>query len=286
MTKKILYWLDRNFITFAAANKLQNKIHSDNYAIIDDVEDQKNFFSNQSLINFKKIWHFTDFVQVKNVKPDFKLLQKLEQKYSLNFWHTAYTERLFYPKVNLYNKYNKYQILSLFQQECEFFEKVLDEIKPDYLIISVITQQHMFLIYQICKSKGIKVLTMEPMHFGGKWLITSTIDRHIDINDYEKFSPSSEKTIEEKSVMPGLTDSNSFSACVYKSVSFFTFGRGPTKLISPSKTFHSCVNSSSLYLRIKCPTEVILVSLELVESTPVLSAFIIIDLSFTIVKFF
>ena len=55
MTKKILYWLDRNFITFATANKLQNKINSDNYAIIDDVEDQKSFFSNQSLINFKKI---------------------------------------------------------------------------------------------------------------------------------------------------------------------------------------------------------------------------------------
>lgn len=194
MTKKTLYWLDRNFITFATANKLQNKINSDNYAIIDDVEDQKNFFSNQSLINFKKIWHFTDFVQVKNTEPDLKLLQKLEQKYSLNFWYIAYTERLFYPKVNLYNKYDKNQILSLFQQECEFFEKILDEIKPDYLIISVITQQHMFLMYQICKAKGIPVLTMEPMHFGGKWLITSTIDSHIDINDYEKFSSTSKKS--------------------------------------------------------------------------------------------
>ena len=195
--KKILYWLDRNFIIFATANKLQNKLDSENYAIIDNVEEQKNFFTNQSLINFNKIWHFTDFVQVKNTKPDFELLHKFEQKYSLNFWHIAYTERLFYSKINLYHKFDRSQILSLFQQECQFFEKVLDEIKPDYLIISTITQHHMFLMYQICKAKGIEVLTMEPIHLGGKWVITSTIDRHIDLDSYEKFSPSSNKSFEE-----------------------------------------------------------------------------------------
>lgn len=197
MAKKILYWLDRNFIIFAAANKLQNKIVSENYAIIDDVEDQKNFFSKQKLINFKKLWHFTDFVQVKNNEPDLKLLSKLEKKYSINFWYTAYTERLFYPKINLYNKFNRSQILYLFQQECKFFEQVLDEINPDYLIISTITQHHMFLLYQICKHKGIKVLTMEPIHIGGKWVITSTIDRHIDLEEYEKFRHTSHKSFKE-----------------------------------------------------------------------------------------
>ena len=66
MTKKILYWLDRNFIIFATANKIQEKVDVEKYAIIDDVEDQKEFYTNQSLINFKKMWHFTDFVQVKS----------------------------------------------------------------------------------------------------------------------------------------------------------------------------------------------------------------------------
>jgi len=197
MAKKILFWLDRNFIIFATANKLQNKLISENYAIVDDAENQKNFYSNQSLINFKKIWHFTDFVQVKNNKPDLELLNKFEQKYSINFWYIAYTERLFNPKINLYNNFDRSQILSLFQQECHFFEQVLDEINPDYLIISAITQHHMFLMYEICKEKGIKVLTMEPIHFGGKWVITSTIDRHINLEEYEKFEPSSNKSFDE-----------------------------------------------------------------------------------------
>ena len=197
MTKKILYWLDRNFIIFATANKIQEKVDVEKYAIIDDVEDQKEFYTNQSLINFKKMWHFTDFVQVKSTKPDIKLLKNFEQKYSINFWHTAYTERLFYSKINLYTKFDKTQILFLFQQECQFFEKVLDEIKPDCLIISTITQHHMFLLYQICKARGINILTMEPIHIGGKWVITSTVDRHIDPDEYEKFLRHSNKKFEE-----------------------------------------------------------------------------------------
>jgi hypothetical protein len=197
MTKKILYWLDRNFITFAIANKLQKKIPSESYAIIDDVEDQKSFFSHQSQVKFNKIWHFTDFVEVANTKPDLDLLCNFEAKYDIDFWITAYMERLFYSKINLYHNFSKSQILFLFQQECSFFEKILDEIKPDYLIISTITQHHMFLLYQICKSKGIQVLTMEPIHLGGKWVITSTIDRHIDLNEYEDFIPTSKKSFSE-----------------------------------------------------------------------------------------
>ena len=197
MTKKILYWLDRNFITFAVANKLQNKISSENYAIVDDVEEQRNFYSKQSLINFKKIWHFTDFVQVKDIKPDLELLKKFEKKYSLNFWHIAYTERLFYPKINIYHKFERLQILSLFEQECKFFEQILDETKPDYLIINSITQHHMYLLYHLCKAKDIKVLTMEAIHFGDQWTITSTIDRHIDFNDYENFTSNSQRSFNE-----------------------------------------------------------------------------------------
>jgi len=197
MTKKILYWLDRNFIIFAIANKLQKKTPFKSYGIFDDVEDQKHFFSHQSQIKFDKIWHFTDFVKVTDNKPDLDLLQDFETKYNLNFWHIAFTERLFYPKINLYHKFSQSEILSLFQQECSFFEKILDEIKPDYLIINTITQHHMYLLYQICKSKKIQVFTMEPIHLGGKWTITSTIDRHIDLQEYENFVPTSQKNFSE-----------------------------------------------------------------------------------------
>lgn len=197
MNKKILYWLDRNFIIFAIANKLQHQILHESFAIVDDVEDQKSFFSNQSSIKFDKIWYFTDSVKVINSKPNFDLLRDFEKKYAINFWYTAYTERLFNSKINPYHNFTQSEILSLFEQECLFFENVLDEIKPDYLIINTITQHHMFLLYQICKSKGIEVLTMEPIHLGGRWVITSTIDRHIDLDEYENFVPTSQKNFTE-----------------------------------------------------------------------------------------
>ena len=44
------------------------------------------------------------------------------------------------------------------EQECLSFEKILDSIKPDYVILYQITLRQDFLLYLICKAKGIKTL--------------------------------------------------------------------------------------------------------------------------------
>ena len=79
----------------------------------------------------------------------------------------------------------------------------------------------------ICKSKRIlefvipnnKILLIFPGLIN--WLCV------ISVLLPSKISPSSLKTIDDKSVIPGLTESKSFSSKVYRSVSYsFTFGLG------------------------------------------------------------
>ena len=106
---------------------------------------------------------------------------------------------------------------------------------------------------------------------------------------FSKILPSSENTIDEKSVIPGFAESNSFSISVYKSTSDLTLGLGPTKLMLPIKTLNNCVNSSILYFLIFCPFGIIRMSLSLVELMPFLSASTVIVLIFiklNISKFF
>ena len=89
----------------------------------------------------------------------------------------------------------------------------------------------------------------------------------LDINE-EKVYNINQFANQAKSVIPGLTASNFFSSLEYKSVSLFTFGLGPTKLISPIKILKKLGNSSILYFLINLPKDVILESLDEVESTP------------------
>ena len=53
-----------------------------------------------------------------------------------------------------------------------------------------------------------------------------------------------ENTIDEKSVIPGLTLNNLFSNSVYRMVSRSTFGLGPTKLIWPLRTNEAPIHNT------------------------------------------
>ena len=71
-------------------------------------------------------------------------------------------------------------------------------------------------------------------------------------------SPSLWNRMDAQSVMPGLTVSTCRSSSENRSTAQRTCGRGPTRLMSPTRTLASCGNSSSLYRRRTRPTRVIL----------------------------
>jgi hypothetical protein len=64
---------------------------------------------------------------------------------------------LFY-RFNKFYKFSTEEIWSILEQECKFFERVLDEIKPDFFITREPMLHQDEIFYQMCRSKGIKVL--------------------------------------------------------------------------------------------------------------------------------
>jgi hypothetical protein len=137
---------------------LQKKTDSNFYAIIDTYDNPRVFFENQNLVKFKKTWFYHDCFQNMD-KPDLKYLSNFEKKYDLNLWELAITERIFYHFNPVY-KFSSDEILSIIQHECKFFEKILSEIKPDYLIMFESSLHQEELLYRMCKKIGIKLLIL------------------------------------------------------------------------------------------------------------------------------
>lgn len=197
MKPKALVWLDKNFIIYGIVNKLQKKFDFAKYAIVDGDLNQKKFFDNQDLISFEKKWYYADYVELNRQNPDMEYLSTFEKKFEINLWDLVYSDRLFYPKYNKYFGFTKLQILSLLEQECKLFEKILDDTKPDFLIINLIVYHHAFLLYQMCKKLKIPIFTIEPTHFQNKFEVREDIDQLIDMNLFHSLSPKNERTQKE-----------------------------------------------------------------------------------------
>lgn len=170
LTENVLVWIDNGFLHYGITKYLQNT-NFKVFAVIDTYESLKNFFEYQKLIQFEKIWNFYDHISQK--KPDLDYLATIEKKYEVNIWSIAYTDRLFYNKFNPYYKFNYDEILSIIEQECRFFEEILTEIKPKYLLMNASTQHYQYLISKICSAMGISVLSLEVLRFGNRCMIAN-----------------------------------------------------------------------------------------------------------------
>jgi len=163
-------------IHYCIANSLQNKYDCDLFAICDVGKKTKEFFKNQKFVNFKDFWFYSDHVNLeKPPKPDLDYLKKFEEKYGLNLWYIAYTDRKFF-KWNMSYKFKDNEILFIIEQECRFFEKILDEIKPDFFLIGTTDSHHTHLISELCRAKKIRVLHTVPSRFGIRYIINEQED--------------------------------------------------------------------------------------------------------------
>lgn len=196
MKDKVLFWLDANLIHYGIANSLQNQHDCELYAIISITNKPKKFFKEQKFVKFNKIWFYFDHVIKSVKKPDIQYLSTFEKKYNIKLWLLAYGERIFY-RFNDFYKFNTDEILTILEQECKFFENVLDEIKPDFLIMRAADFHHPQLLYEICKARGIKVLLLGTPRFARRLLISS-LPHRIDfpINDTVD-STERERTVKE-----------------------------------------------------------------------------------------
>jgi hypothetical protein len=181
---KILFWIEGATIHFGIAKFLQDKLNCDLYGII-DVNSEKEFFEEQKIVNFKKIWFYRDEIIRRNsIEPEY--LKKTEEEYKIDLLKVVYSD-VWLHKYNNYYKYSFEEIKKILENDCMFFERVLDEIKPDYLVIRMSDASHMELLQMLCKAKGVKILTLGPSRLGHRSLISEHIDR-FDKNDSMKSS--------------------------------------------------------------------------------------------------
>jgi hypothetical protein len=171
--KKIFIWEDHGFFQFATSYFLQKKINCKLYALFDTTNRTKLFFKNQKLTNFEKSWFLHEHIK-KNKKPDFEYLSLIEKKYDLNLWLLAANERIFYDFYN-YHKFSENEVMSIIEQECRLFEQILDDVKPDFLMITTNLHQN-YIFYKICEAKGVHILFLTTPRLSGRCMISNKAD--------------------------------------------------------------------------------------------------------------
>ncbi len=192
MKDKILFWIDQTLVDFGTAKFLEEKYDCDLFGIVDVADRTKTFFQKQKIVQFKKIWFYHDYFNIKT-KPDIEYLKSFEKKYSINLWLLAYNERIFY-RFNDYFRFAENEVMCILEQECKLYEKILDEVRPTYIIMSQPPFHHNYLFYKICKARNINVLILKPVRIGYKCLIADD-DEMLDYKG--KTSNSTSRTFEE-----------------------------------------------------------------------------------------
>ena len=183
MKDKIVVWVDSDLKQFCLCYYLQKEIDADFFAIIDTTNKTRSFFENQNLINFKKIWFYHDnTLPIKNVDEDY--LSSFEEKYNIELWKLAINDRIFYGFNDFY-KFSKNEILSILENECKFFESVLNEVQPNYVIMHEPYSHQDELFYELCKVKGIKILASFFSTLGYRCEISQTVHWMDEVNSFK-----------------------------------------------------------------------------------------------------
>lgn len=171
MKDRIIFWIDADLTHFGLAKYLKDQYDCDIYAIFDVTDKPKKFFKTQQLVKFQKIWLYHDHIQKTKDNPDITYLAKFEEKYNINLSSIVYNERIFY-NYNEFYKFNINEVLKILEQECKLFEKVLDEVKPDFLIMRTTDLHQNHIFYELCKAKGIKPLLLGQTRFAYRPIIS------------------------------------------------------------------------------------------------------------------
>lgn len=194
MKDKILFWLGADFTHFCCSYYLQKSHDADFYAIIDITNKPKKFFETQSLVNFDKTWFFHDHIK-KNIKPNLDYLADFEKKYNINLLKLAINERIFYRFFDFHD-FSIDEILSIVEQECRLFEKIIDEVKPDFFITKEASRHHHQLFCDLCNSVGIKVIMMSQAKIGYKCMLSS-VSHKFPFKDLDPSTPPTNRNLSE-----------------------------------------------------------------------------------------
>ena len=181
MMKKILYWIGTNFTHYCIAKLLKEKIPNESYAIFDVTSKPGKFFETENIVNFEKKWFFHNNIFDTKKIPDLEYLSKFEKKYNIQLSKIVFSERLF-SEFNEFYKFQTNEILRILELECKFFEQVLDEVKPDFVLMFTPYLHQQLLFFKLCKAKEIETLELGNTRFD-----SAVIGFRDEIKKYEQF---------------------------------------------------------------------------------------------------
>ena len=231
MKPKLLVWIDSQFSTFGIAKSLQEMFACELYSIIEITDKPKKFFKEQQIVKFKKTWFYYDFILKTKRKPDLNYLKSIEEKYDIPLWLIAANDRIF-NHFNRFYKFSSNEILSILEDEIKLYEMILDEAKPDFIIMPTTHQQHNHIFYKICKARNIKILMMIPTRTSivtdslskqaNMWQLTDEMDKFLPLPKTTKQNKHKKNIQKEKNEIAGLDYSvEKFSATFQTSGSKF-----------------------------------------------------------------
>jgi hypothetical protein len=169
---RLLYTISSH-TDFCIAKCLRELSDCDLYGYFDTNFVNDKFPKEQKMLDFIKTWNYEDNVIIKERSEiDLKYLRNFENQYDINLWLIAFAERAFY-KYNNYYKYTENEILSILEQECKFFERMLDEINPDFFIVGHQSPHDNFLLEKLCNARGITILKLVLTGLGNRTEITT-----------------------------------------------------------------------------------------------------------------
>ena len=218
MKDKILFWIDAGLANFCIAKSLKENYDCDLFVIY-DINEAKEFFQHQKIVEFEKKWFYRDCLNNKNHKTDFEYLKKFEEKYGINLWKLVYSD-INFNEHNNYYKFKKNKILEILEVECRFLESVIEEAKPDFLIIRMTDYHQNQLIQMMCKAKGIRILTLSHARIGYRCIISQDTD-FLDQDLIKKSGSYEEKSFKElQDHMKGYATQQKFFKKSYKNSNF------------------------------------------------------------------
>ena len=150
MKDRLLLWIEGP-LHFCIAYHLQKMYDCELYAIFDITNKPKEFFINQNLVKFNRIWFYHDHIK-KAHTPDLEYLSSFERKYNIDIWKLAINERIFYRFYD-FHMFSSDEILSIEEDTCKFFEEVLDEVQPNYLLTYLPNLHHQELLFELSNAK-------------------------------------------------------------------------------------------------------------------------------------
>jgi hypothetical protein len=174
MVGRVIFWLSADLLPFCISYFFQKNNNSELFGIYDLTNKPRKFFGKQTLTKFQKTWFYFDNIK-KFHEVDLEYLKEFERKYQIDLNELTENDRIL-NKYNEYYNFSKNEILSILEDECRFFESVLDEVRPDYFITSETTLQPHHLFYKMCRKIGTKVLMLN--HANWKTLCYISQERH------------------------------------------------------------------------------------------------------------